>query len=87
MVRLPARYAAVTAASAFAAARAHVEPGRMITVAVGDRAQIGAQLEALGRGPLELRDTDGRPLPASGSTGASGAAPAAAVAASAPGTN
>jgi len=59
----------------------------MITVAVGDRAQIGAQLEALGRGPLELRDTDGRPLPASGSTGASGAAPAAAVAASAPGTN
>ena len=64
VVRLPARYAAVTAASAFGAARAHVEPARMITVAVGDRAQIGAQLDALGRGPVELRDADGRPLPA-----------------------
>jgi len=81
VVTLPARFAAVTAATAFAAAREHVEPARMITVAVGDRAQIGAQLEALGRGTVELRDPDGRPLPASRSTGASGAPDAAASAA------
>jgi zinc protease len=80
VVRLPSRYAAVTAASAFAAARAHVEPGRILTVAVGDRSQIGAQLDQLGRGPVELRDADGKPLPAPGPGAASGAAPAAAPA-------
>ena len=55
----------------------------MITVAVGDRAQIGAQLEALGRGPVELRDADGRPLPASGSDRGVRRAPATAAASAA----
>jgi zinc protease len=57
--RLPAQYAAVTAAQAQAAARKYLAPERMIVVAVGDRAKIGPQLDTLKLGAPELRDSDG----------------------------
>jgi zinc protease len=62
ITRLPARLAAVSAASAHRAAQAHVDPERLIAVAVGDKAQVLPQLQAWGRQPLELRDASGAPL-------------------------
>ena len=58
----PARLSAVTAASAFKAAQAHVDPAALIVVAVGDKAKVLPQLEAFGRKPLELVDVTGAPL-------------------------
>ncbi|HEY8880788.1 MAG TPA: pitrilysin family protein [Roseateles sp.] len=58
----PKQLAAVTAASALKAARDHLDPARLIVVAVGDKAKVQPQLEAIGRKP-EIRDTDGRPQP------------------------
>ena len=55
----PARLNAVSAASAFKAARDHVDPAALIVVAVGDKAKVLPQLEAFGRKPLEMRDTAG----------------------------
>jgi zinc protease len=54
----PARLAAVTAARALKAARDHVDPAELIVVAVGDKAKVLPQLEAIGRKP-ELRDAEG----------------------------
>jgi zinc protease len=58
--RWPGRLAAVDAAAAQAAARAHVAPASLKIIAVGDLAKVRAPLEALQLGPVELRDADGR---------------------------
>ncbi|PZP33791.1 MAG: peptidase M16 [Roseateles depolymerans] len=59
ITREPARLAAVTAAAAQKAARAHVDPAQLIVVAVGDKAKVLPQLKALGREAVELRAADG----------------------------
>ncbi len=59
---LPRQYGAVTAASALKAAQQHLDPAQLIVVAVGDKAKIVPQLEAIGRKP-EIRDTEGQPQP------------------------
>ncbi|GAB3427586.1 insulinase family protein [Massilia solisilvae] len=61
--QLPARYAAVTAQQAQQAARKYLVPEKMVVVAVGDRAKIAPQLDALKLGAPELRDSDGQSLP------------------------
>jgi zinc protease len=58
--RLPAQLNAVTAAQVQAAARKHLAPERMIVVAVGDRKRILPQLQPLGLGTAEVRDSDGQ---------------------------
>lgn len=58
----PQAYAAVTAASALKAARQHLDPAQLIVVAVGDKAKLQPQLEAIGRKPL-LLNADGKPQP------------------------
>ncbi|MGZ5199490.1 MAG: M16 family metallopeptidase [Telluria sp.] len=60
--QLPARLAAVTAPQAQAAARKYLVPANMVVVAVGDRAKIAPQLDALKLGKTELRDSDGQLL-------------------------
>lgn len=55
----PKEIAAVTAAAAQKAARDHLDPKQLIVVAVGDKAKVVPQLEAIGRKP-EIRDTDGK---------------------------
>ena len=58
ITELPARYAAVTSASALQAARDFLDPARLIVVAVGDKAKVLPQLKAIGR-PAQLRDAEG----------------------------
>lgn len=63
--RLPGQIAAVTAAQVQAAARKYLAPDKMTVVAVGDRKRILPQLQTLGLGAVEVRDSDGqlpRPL-------------------------
>jgi len=55
----PARLSAITAAQAKAAAEKYIVPEALITVAVGDRAKIGPDLQKLKLGALELRGADG----------------------------
>ncbi|UXH78046.1 M16 family metallopeptidase [Roseateles amylovorans] len=64
---LPRQYGAVTAQSAYQAARTRVDPAALIVVAVGDKAKVLPQLEALGRKPLALRDVTGAPVSAAAS--------------------
>ena len=59
-VRLPAQLSSVTAAQVQAAARKYLAPERMTVVAVGDRKRILPQLQPLGLGAVELRDSDGQ---------------------------
>ena len=61
--KLPARLAAITSASALAAARKHVLVDGMRVIAVGDRAKIEPKLRELNLGPIEHRDTDGNLIP------------------------
>jgi zinc protease len=70
---LPAQFAQVTAQEALAAARKYLVPAQMVVVAVGDRARIAPQLDALKLGEPELRDTDGQPLHCTGDGGAASA--------------
>ncbi|MGX9221373.1 M16 family metallopeptidase [Massilia varians] len=58
--RLPAQLSAVTAAQVQAAARKYLAPERMKVVAVGDRKRILPQLQTLGLGTVEVRDSDGQ---------------------------
>ncbi len=58
--RLPAQLNAVTAAQVQAAARKHLAPEKMVVVAVGDRKRILPQLQPLGLGAAEVRDSDGQ---------------------------
>ena len=60
--RLPERIEAMPASLVLEATRRHVEPSRMIVVAVGDRAEIEPQIAELGLGSITLRDADGAPL-------------------------
>jgi len=62
--RLPGQLSAVTAGQVQAAARKHLVPERMTVVAVGDRKRILPQLQPLGLGSVEVRDSDGRLPPA-----------------------
>jgi zinc protease len=57
---LPDRYRAVTAAQVQAAAQTWLKPERLKVIAVGDRAKILPQLQQLGLGQPEVRDTDGQ---------------------------
>jgi zinc protease len=67
--KFPARVAAVDAEAAQAAARKYLQPDRLVVVAVGDRAKIEPELKKppLQLGAPELRDADGKVLPATGS--------------------
>ncbi|MGQ3052915.1 MAG: M16 family metallopeptidase, partial [Roseateles sp.] len=58
VVEEPRKLAAVTAATAQKAARDHLDPAQLIVVAVGDKAKVLPQLQALGR-KAELRDAEG----------------------------
>jgi zinc protease len=60
--QLPARLSAVTSQQAQAVARKYLVPSNMVVVAVGDRAKIAPQLDALKLGKTELRDSDGQLL-------------------------
>jgi zinc protease len=60
--RYAQRVNAVTAAQALDAARKYVLPGRLVVVAVGDRAAIEADLRKLNLGTVEVRDAEGRPV-------------------------
>jgi zinc protease len=57
---LPDRFRAVTAPQVQAAAKTWLKPERMKVIAVGDRAKILPQLQKLGLGQPEIRDTDGQ---------------------------
>jgi len=60
---LPQRINAVDAPAVQDVAKRHLVPSRMVTVAVGDRARIEAQLrEEAGLKNIERRDADGSPL-------------------------
>jgi zinc protease len=56
------RINAVTADQALTVAKKHVVPNQLIVIAVGDRAKIEPELKKLELGPLEIRDTEGKPL-------------------------
>ncbi|MGI4842219.1 MAG: M16 family metallopeptidase [Janthinobacterium lividum] len=58
--RLPGQLNAVTAAQVQAAARKYLAPDKMTVVAVGDRKRILPQLQPLGLGAVEVRDSDGQ---------------------------
>ena len=62
--KTPARLSAVTAEQVKAAAEKYLVPGKLIVVAVGDRAKIGAELAKLNLGAVEVRSADGAPAPA-----------------------
>jgi zinc protease len=57
---LPDRFRAVTAAQVQTAAQTWLKPERFKVIAVGDRAKILPQLQKLGLGTPEVRDTDGQ---------------------------
>lgn len=59
----PAQLAGVTAAAALKAAREHVDPAQLIVVAVGDKAKVLPQLEAIGRKAVALYGPEGQRLP------------------------
>jgi zinc protease len=57
--KFPAQVSAVTADMVQAAARDHLDPDKMIVIAVGDRAKIEAGLKKLNLGAIEYRTADG----------------------------
>jgi zinc protease len=61
------RVRSVTAPQALAAAREVITTGRMLWVAVGDRAKIEPGLRELNLGPITVIDADGNPLGAAAS--------------------
>ena len=58
----PQQVNAVTAAQALDVAKKYILPGRLVVIAVGDRAAIEAELRKLNLGPVEVRDAEGRPV-------------------------
>ncbi|MCH7343421.1 insulinase family protein [Pelomonas sp. CA6] len=54
IARLPARFAAVNAAQAHQALLRHVDPARLVVVAVGDKAKLLPQLKDFPRAPVEV---------------------------------
>jgi zinc protease len=61
---LPASINQVTVAEVRRVARQYLQPDKMTVVAVGDRAKIMPALVELKLGPVELRDFNGKALPA-----------------------
>jgi len=59
---LPDRIEAMTAPQILEATRRHVDPARMLVIAVGDRKEIEPQIAALGLGAITHRDADGNPV-------------------------
>jgi zinc protease len=59
--QLPAALAEIDVEDVQAVARAHLRPDEMKIIAVGDRAQIDAQLGELALGPIAHRNPDGAP--------------------------
>jgi zinc protease len=57
--KFPARLSSVTAEQVKAVAEKYVVPGKLIVIAVGDRARIGGELQKLNLGAMELRSADG----------------------------
>jgi zinc protease len=55
-----ARVDAVTTANAKTMAEKYLVPGKLIVVAVGDRAKIEPELKKLNLGPIEIRTPDGK---------------------------
>ena len=53
---------AVTAEQALEVARRYIVPGRLVVIAVGDRAAIEAELRKLNLGGVEIRDAEGKPV-------------------------
>jgi zinc protease len=58
---LARRFTAVTGAQVDAVAKKYLDPAKMVIVAVGDREKIGADLEKLNLGPIEVWNADGTP--------------------------
>jgi zinc protease len=56
--KYPSKLSAVTAEQAKAAAEKYLVPDKLIVVAVGDRAKIGALLQKLNLGAVEVRNAD-----------------------------
>jgi zinc protease len=56
--KYPSKLSAVTAEQAKAASEKYLVPDRLIVVAVGDRAKIGAPLQKLNLGAVEVRNAD-----------------------------
>jgi zinc protease len=56
--KLPQSILAVTAADVLRVAREHLQPERMVSVVVGDRAKVEDSLKALGIGPVEVRQAE-----------------------------
>ena len=55
-----ARVDAVSTAQAKAVAQKYLVPGKLVVVAVGDRAKIEPELRKLNLGPVEIRNLDGK---------------------------
>jgi zinc protease len=53
---------AVTAAQTADVAKRYMVPGKMVVVAVGDRATIEPELKKLNLGTIEIRDAEGKPI-------------------------
>jgi zinc protease len=62
--KAPGRLSAVTADQVRATAEKYLVPEKLLVVAVGDRARIGAELAKLNLGAVEVRSADGAPAPA-----------------------
>jgi zinc protease len=58
----PRRIAAVTAAEANAAGAAYIHPDRVAVIVVGDLSKIEEAVRALDLGPVEILDSEGRPV-------------------------
>jgi zinc protease len=59
--KLPTKLASVTTEQVKAVADRYLVPEKLSVIAVGDRAKIGAELQKLKVGAVEVRDADGRP--------------------------
>jgi zinc protease len=53
---------AVTTDQTLAMAKKYLVPDTMVVIAVGDRAKIEPELKKLNLGPIEIRDTEGKPI-------------------------
>lgn len=58
--KLSSRIEAVDTAQVKAAAEKYIVPEKLVVIAVGDRAKIGADLQKLNLGAVEVRDADGK---------------------------
>ena len=59
---LPEQIECISAAEVHRVARAYLKPENAVIVAVGDRSRIQPELEKLNLGPVEVRDSSGKPI-------------------------